>query len=374
MMRTLVYKSAPGFGVVELMVSIVIALISSLVIFETFAVSEGIKRTSTSGGDAQQNGTVSLYVMEREARMAGYGINNDALLGCTVRYYDKLGAAEATTLTLAPVVITPGANATDPDAITITFGDSDLFATPSRLISQMSAATDMYKVDNRYGYSPGDLVIAAEAGKDCTLAEVTEVPDDPNGPTDEIHHNVGNYVDANKNTANSRYNMAGGLGVAYSTQGTLYNFGKAPTRNRFRIANNQLISERPFNNPPASEVAAEQIVQFKAQYGKDDGVNNGTVTNAVYAADDGLVDSYSNTAPVTALDWKRVKSIRMAVVARSANAEKPSVSGGPCDTTTAAPTWAGGAINVSADAQWRCYRYRVFETVVPLRNLLWMQS
>ena len=371
-MRPFVRNAAPGFGVVELMVSIVIALISSLVIFETFAVSEGIKRTSTSGGDAQQNGAVSLYLLEREARMAGYGINNDALLGCTVRYYDKLGSGAAATLTLAPVQITPGATAKDPDTITMTFGDSDLFATPARLIQATPTAADPYKVDNRFGYIPGSLVLAAEAGKDCTLAEVTAVPSAA-GQTDTVVHNVGSYLDDAGNTASARYNIAGGLGVTYTNQAKLYNLGKSPTRNQYRVTNNQLVSEHLFGTL-SSDVAAEQIVQLKAQYGKDDGVNNGTVSNAVYAADDGLVDGYSTTAPATAVDWKRVKAIRVAVVARSAQREKPSVAGGACDTTPASPTWSAGAIDLSADADWQCYRYRVFETVVPLRNLLWMQS
>lgn len=371
-MRSLVRNSAYGFGVVELMVSIVIALISSLVIFETFAVSEGIKRTSTSGGDAQQNGAVSLYVIEREARMAGYGVNNDALLGCTVRYYDKQGAGVATTLTLAPVLITPGATAQDPDTITMMFGDSDLFATPARLIQTMPSPAATYKVDNRYGYEPGDLIIVAEAGQDCTLAEVTEVPGVA-GQTDNVIHNNGSYLDSAGNVVNSRFNKPAGLGVSYTTQAKMYNLGKAPTRNQYRVEQNQLVAEHMFGTL-ATDVAADQVVQLKAQYGKDDGTNNGTVSNAVYAADDGLVDGYSSTQPATATDWKRVKSIRIAVVARSAQREKPSVAGGACDTTAAAPTWSGGSIDISADADWQCYRYRVFETVVPLRNLLWMQS
>lgn len=365
-------RRSEGFGVIELMVSIVIALVSSLVIFETFAVSEGIKRTSTSGGDAQQNGAVSLYQIEREVRMAGYGINSDVLLGCTVRYYDKLGAAVAATLTLAPVIITPGAAATDPDRITVTFGDSDLFSNPARLIQNMPSPAATYKVDNRYGFSPGDLVVAVESGKDCTLAEVTEIPSDA-GKSDNVIHNNGSYKNDAGTNVQSRYNMPAGLGVSYTTDGRLYNLGKAPTRDEFRIEDNRLVAEHAFGTL-ATDVTADQVVQLKAEYGKDDGVDNGTVKNAVYAADDDLVDGYSNVAPASAADWKRVKSIRLAIVARSAIAEKPSKAGGACDTTTAAPTWAGGKIDVSADPAWQCYRYRVFETVVPLRNLLWMQS
>jgi type IV pilus assembly protein PilW len=66
------------------------------------------------------------------------------------------------------------------------------------------------------------------------------------------------------------------------------------------------------------------------------------------------------------------------VLARSEYYEKPSTAGGPCEATTAAnrPTWGGTASLpfTSFDAPGAlpsCYKYRVFETVVPLRNMLW---
>jgi type IV pilus assembly protein PilW len=68
------------------------------------------------------------------------------------------------------------------------------------------------------------------------------------------------------------------------------------------------------------------------------------------------------------------------VVARSALAEKPAAGlGAPCDTTTVAPTWSGNtggarSFDLSIDPNWKCYRYRVFETTVPLRNWIWKSS
>jgi type IV pilus assembly protein PilW len=60
-------------------------------------------------------------------------------------------------------------------------------------------------------------------------------------------------------------------------------------------------------------------------------------------------------------------------VARSAQYEKPE--SGTCRTTTADTvkswsTWA--SFDTSRyPADWQCYRYKVFETVVPLRNAIW---
>lgn len=355
-----------GFSIVELMVAVVISLVATLVIFETFAVSEGIKRTSTSGGDAQQNGAMSLYLIERELRMAGYGVNNAVLLGCTVKAYDTNASPSDYDFVVAPVMIEPGAGDQDPDQITVLIGDSNLLSDPATIEVAMGSPTDVYKVDNRYGFDPGDLIIAAEPGKECALAEATHTPNAP-GETNRIFHDTGNYVDPNNANQNmtARHNKPGGPGITYSTAATLYNLGRGPQRNQYRIQDNRLVLQRLLGALDTT-VVAEQIVQLKAEYGKDDGSGGGT-------PNDGIVDGYSNDAPVDADGWRQVLAVRLAVVARSAQAEKPLVEGGACDVTTAFPSWAGGELDVSADDDWQCYRYRVFETTVPLRNLIWMQ-
>jgi type IV pilus assembly protein PilW len=37
------------------------------------------------------------------------------------------------------------------------------------------------------------------------------------------------------------------------------------------------------------------------------------------------------------------------------------------------PVWSvnNQTIDLSADPDWKCYRYRTFEAVVPIRNLMW---
>ena len=75
----------------------------------------------------------------------------------------------------------------------------------------------------------------------------------------------------------------------------------------------------------------------------------------------------------TAADWQKVIAVRLAVVARSMQPEKPNPATNLCDATTAAPIWQtkGVAIDLSANPNWKCYRYRLFEVTVPLRNMVW---
>jgi len=74
---------------VELMVAMLIGLIGMIIIFQVFEVSEGIKRTTTSGGDAHRNGAIALYVMEHDLRNAGMGFNDVSYAGCKIVAYDS---------------------------------------------------------------------------------------------------------------------------------------------------------------------------------------------------------------------------------------------------------------------------------------------
>ena len=82
-----------GFTLVELMVGVLIGLIGTIVIFQVFAVSESQKRTTAGSSDAQQNGVFGLFQIERDARMAGYGMNHMALLGCKINGWYEPGSA-----------------------------------------------------------------------------------------------------------------------------------------------------------------------------------------------------------------------------------------------------------------------------------------
>src|SRR3989442_3725275 len=99
--------SGHGFSMVELLVAMLIGLIGMIIIFQVFQVSEGIKRSTTSGGDAQQNGVIALYTIEREFKNAGMGFHDTRFFGCNILRYDKQRPtpnfpAAAVTTTLAP--------------------------------------------------------------------------------------------------------------------------------------------------------------------------------------------------------------------------------------------------------------------------------
>jgi type IV pilus assembly protein PilW len=399
-----------GFSMVELMVAMVIGLMGIIIIFQVFEVSESIKRTTTSGGDAQQNGAVALYVLEHDLRNSGMSFNDTKTAGCSIVGYDStivppdLPAVGATIL-MAPARITPGAGPQVPDALTVFYGSQTHSASAVSLNVDLAVSTDPLRVlalSGTMGFNPGDLIIVMEPqippapAKPCSLMEVTSVGNDTKNTL--LYHDAGNYnyIPPGATTplsVPSRFNKPGGLGVTYigKTAGTqVYNIGNiqnqrtVPVYSNYQVANSSLTITSAFTigTPP---VVADNIVHMRALYGLDDGVNNTTVPfNATYAAGDGIVDRFVDAA--AGVNWQYVIAVRIAVVARSALKEKPAAgAGAACDTTQAEPTWSGTPwaaaplsfntrLDVSADPDWQCYRYRVFEATVPLRNWVWSSS
>ena len=112
------------------------------------------------------------------------------------------------------------------------------------------------------------------------------------------------------------------------------------------------------------------MVNIQAEYGFD--TRAGAQTDAqVDTWSATMIDADTSGTIGDTGDINRIYALRFALVARNGLREKPDPATGVCNTTIAGPTWTGGTINLAADANWQCYRYKTFETVVPLRNMLW---
>ena len=127
------------------------------------------------------------------------------------------------------------------------------------------------------------------------------------------------------------------------------------------------------------------IVNIQAQYGiSATGTKNTAAENQVTQWVDATSSSGTDWAAPTVANRNRIKAIHIAVVARNGLLEKDIVTNtcttnkgtlnyGPCawdDTNVdAAPK-----IDLRNDPNWQHYRYRVFEAIIPLRNMLWAKG
>ena len=366
-----------GMSLVEVLVAVAIGLIGILIITQAYLASDSFNRSTLGEGGAQTNGTVALFTVERDVRMSGYGIADSRAFGCgNIGYYvdPNYSANFGGTLpnvSLAPVAITTTAG--QPDQITVMYSSGATRLAPVALTTAQVSGGGMV-VDGTYGFFVGDLILGVNlsGAPNCSLRKVTAVTP----ASSKLNFNPG---------AAGEYNPPpGGNGALpkYAKDDLVFDLGQLRRRN-FAIVNNNLRATDSLLSDGSTTAfdVVDGIVDMRAQYGKDNGVNNGTVTNTTYAANDGIIDGFDTTLPVTAADWTQVLAVRIGVLARIGNYEKPSVSGGNCDATTVLPTWSGSAASpfsavdvATVTSQARCFRYRVFETVVPLRNMIWRAS
>ena len=352
-----------GVSLVELMIGMGLGLVVTLVIAQVLSFAEGQKRITSGGSDAQVNGALALYTLQRELQMAGYGLTGDpAALGCPVQArFGNAGAAF--TWPLAPVIITDGANGA-PDQITV-LSASRPFSVPLLVTVDHAKAGDRFVVRSPIGVAAGDLLIAVPDGYAagtnwCTAFNVSSI-----AGSNQLVHASGAGGPWNQNSGASIMPDAG-----YPAGTMLANAGQLIHRS-FGVSAANALRQRTLNLATAATDEQElfaQVVNLQALYGKD--------TNS-----DGIVDTYNTVTPTTNALWRQVLAIRLAVVTRSGHYDKNEV-------TTADPLWDVGtsttvtgatscgaskclSLKVDSLVGWKHYRYTVFDVVAPLRNLLW---
>ena len=356
-----------GFSLVEVLVATAVALSATLAIFQTFAASEGYRRSATSGGDANFAGALGAYLLEQDLSMAGYGINSATYLGCPTSGIDSGtgGVARNIAFNLAPVQITAAGAANQADTFTVVASNSSTTPGPIPFNTAMGTVLDNYQITNPFGVTAGDLLVLAQPGLACTLVQATDTPTaNAVGSQNTVTHASTTYRTTGGTTVRARYNPAGGIGPVYGATAVMMDMGPAPVVNTYYILNNTLMVDQLVTGQIGVPVAAN-IVQLKALYGRDT-VGAGTVT------------TWDTATPATAAGWSAVLAARIALVARSAQPEKANAQGA-CTTTTALPsvTWEDGTVtvlDVSATANWQCFRYKVFHATASLRNQIWTPS
>ena len=221
-----------------------------------------------------------------------------------------------------------------------------------------------YTADGTAGFENNDMVVVTQGSK-CALAQITV-----GGDNSQLQHPAGTYNPANNGTL-----------PLFSRDALVFNLGVTPVWRTYSIANNKLVATEVFaagrrrragtgrrHRRPAG--AVRQGHRYQRHGGR----------SQIVDTDD------SAPTPQGAVEWQQVLAVRIAVLARSQNYEKPDPVAGlqcndggqPADVeqelqprSVGDPFPALEAALATAGSQAGCYKYRVFETIVPLRNMIW---
>ena len=413
------YALAAGFSLIEVMVAMVIALLGILVMMQVFSLFEGQRRTTSGGDDAITAGGIALYGVQRDIQQSGWGISALQVIGCTVTgAWGALATGPTVAIPLAPVTINSALiPAGDPntDTLLIMSGNSN-GTVEGDIIKSVSGATPPgFVVTVPLVFTAGDRIVnipnqiqPTPCGEPLGLVGAISSTNVITGDTTTVSSTVQGPRLFNLGPAPKVQAYAvrkGKLAVCdYTT------FANPPT-NTIHCGSVCTTTDGPAGTAAGGSCNAAwlpiagDIVSLRAQYGRD--TTDGNPANAAQSMD-GVADVWDQTVatptsapPVSAsaaADTQpntiscgliRVSAIRLVVVARS---NQPEKAPGGVHVTAAAPVWAGSdtttltsisavaaaavAIDLTATRPdtttwptWQDFRYKVFETTVPIRNI-----
>jgi type IV pilus assembly protein PilW len=428
--RTVPRARQDGVGLVEAMVGILIGMIVIVVIFNILSVAEGYRRSTTGTSDAQITGLLSEFVAGRDAGNGGAGIamSNADMINCTKNEAGALASGFAVdTLDAAirpiPLLIADSGDPGLSDSfISYSAGATHVmwpvdFHGPPNIVAPgtpiIVQSPNGYTVPVPTGAAPYWVVVMTNDGTGrCKLIRIVNAVLDP--PASKT-----GFV-----TLTQDPTLKTAIPYAVSTTGgssRLFNLGPqgSATRIRYSVddANGVLRTTDLLLVPPAAPTpvpVAQNVVLMKVQYGIDDNL-------------DGIVDCWTSAANVTCGDYSegtvrvapltsavantpalnKILAVRIGVVVRSDEPDLRLLTD-PSNTTlqaesrgvlqglrpptvlfncsandatcqgrivvpeggTATGTPTCGAGKVICDY----WRYRTYETVIPLRNAVFSAS
>lgn len=366
-----------GFSLIELMVGMLVSMICVLAIMAAFATYEGKKRTTTSGNDAQQNGSYALYALERQLRTAGSGIvqgYNYSLWGCPVSAYTNISGSVTQTLpasslpapfnssswplTTRLVSVLVAAGGSNPDVIGVVGGNSAMQIFQVTVSSTPSVSSVV--VANALGILSGDYLVGTLSNGTCALVHLPTAAPTAQVSSTTIALDAANSPPDGLVTATKVFDL--GPSPAFTL------FGVDPTTNT--LVSYDLL-QRPVNGNAATVTPiADGIVQIKALYGihnlADSNPNQIDQWVQPTGTTWGIAALTANTAAAqTAM--AQIQAIRVAVVAQSRLPERSTDYVGKTSLTLFPDLPLSEQYTVTTLTQ---YRYQVYDTTIPIRNAL----
>ena len=362
-----------GFSMVDLLVGIAIGILGLLAVTKVLVDFNKSRNTTVQLMETQNNGAMAMYLLERDLAQAGYGLM--PLLNCsTVQWYYT---QQKSAFSPVPVAISDGGASSD--VISVQYGKNSSGIPAVTITQNQPSYTAPYTVASITGFIVGDQIVT-DSGSVCTLGQVTTV--------NNVSYTISRTYDA-VTPGNTPYlpdpsNLPANAGTAWHSDSAATT--QATVANLIAVNGAQLVNLGQFvgNSYSASNNAlnvgsfpgyattplVDGVTMIKAQYGLD---NNS----------DGIVDSWSpgynigagTGFQVSNTNAKQVIAIRVGVVVRSPLFEK-NVVAQPA-TLTVLPDTTGTlpgdsfTYTVPTAGNGDHYRYKVYYTVIPLKNVIW---
>jgi type IV pilus assembly protein PilW len=300
--------------------------------------------------EAQSNGALALFLLERDIDKAGYGFM--ALQGCQCddgvsgtpisRAFCEKNSSDTTirAQSAAPITITDGGG--DSDSIFVQYGTPLGGLSVNSVLAKQDPGNFVqpFQLKSVAGIVPNEILVLNRAGN-CAAYQATAVTESDK----TISH------DADANTINPAAPPSSSYDTAWPND-QIVNLGHYVSKNFHVDANAAQLIENTSPTYTNDTPVVDNIVYMKADLGIDTGT-------------DKLVDSWQKPANIA--DYSKVLAIRIGIVARNQVIDRESPTP---DTLVVLPAINGGTEQTYAVPD-KKYRYKVYYTIIPLRNMLW---
>jgi len=398
-----------GAGLVETMVGILIGLFVVLAVYSLLSTSEGYRRATSGASDAQISGLLSQFVLARDAGNGGNGIllaGDDDVNYMASCIKDEAGNADLT-MRPVPILITDSGNAEISDSFIAMNSGSPRVNWPVNFVDTDSLAGADFLVQSPNGFTvpppattPYWVIAAVNDGTGrCGRFQVVDAQPAPVSAQGQIVLKT-NPVSTLTYVANQAKLMnLGPVGLATRVRYDSYNAtanelcGATDKKRECQLYSTDMLTAGAARNP-----VAPGVVLVKIQYGvdtsatPDDMIDCWTPADNANVCGDGKDYRTASVQNFTLDNLNRILAVRIAVVVRSdePDLKDPTLIADPtntnplrrpdvilfncsannatCQSRIVLPMGTVASGKITQDG----YRYRTYETIVPLRNTIYV--
>ena len=365
--------SQRGMTLIELMVALTIGLFLALAVTTVISVTLHQQKTTASVNERDQASTFAMAQLDKTIRSAGSGFAywmGSGSLAC--RLNASKGGVQLLPATLAapfasvsalqspfmaPVLIEKGVGTNGSDVLFVMSGHGKAVDVPRALVPSVSKSLPVVGLYSSVGLSPNDLVLAAGiSNTDCYISQIAS----NNSSNATLSLGGAYYASSTGLQALVTGDSSFLIGLGGSTGGypvmRLLGVGSGDTLYQYDMLH--LVSNTP-------QPVAEDVSHLFALYGIDT-TGVGKVDTWV---DPGSAD-WTPAAIKASSDNRisKVLAIRVAVVTHSHGVKQANVSPEKLYAFADLGTSLQRQITLTADQ--RSERYRVTESIIPIRNSL----
>jgi type IV pilus assembly protein PilW len=355
--EAVLHRRQRGLSLVEIMVALVIGLLAAYAIYVIYEGSEKTKRNMVSMGEAQISGLYSVFLINRSFLNSGGGmLNAAAVLGrCPGGEID----GEGDNATLRPIPVAIDVDNSGNSRVFVSYGTSSLYPVPLDAVLSGGGMN----IDAPLGFRAGSILYAIgsdSGGNDaCQAIQI-------NGVT----MNAGIASVTFDGTTPAVVNQVVDMG--HLERQIIFLNGDVLQVDRWGIAHTGIL-ERIRSDPVVSNV-----VRFYAQYGLD-------------ANDDGMIDqwqgvvnntdewAWGNITDMAPATIGQIRAVRFGLVVRADEPDRDYEQDFSVRLFEACPPEMTSCPDVSVlvnivnpdPANGLRWRYRSYETVIPVKNSVW---